>query len=79
MLADMDLSHVEQGGDLALQKKDDRGGAEHPRCNGGRYGEPSPVTGGMHGIPIYRPGTIEFRMNNSVLAPYVFHDVAGIS
>jgi len=32
----------------------------------------TPFTGGMHGIPIFRPGTIEFTLNNSVLAPYVF-------
>ena len=32
----------------------------------------TPFTGGMHGIPIYRPGTTEFKLNNSVLAPYVF-------
>jgi len=32
----------------------------------------APFTGGMHGIPIFRPGTTEFKLNNSVLAPYVF-------
>jgi ABC-type antimicrobial peptide transport system permease subunit len=32
----------------------------------------TPFTGGMHGIPIFRPGTTEFKLNNSVLAPYVF-------
>jgi hypothetical protein len=31
-----------------------------------------PITGGMHGVPIFRPGTTEFKLNNSVLAPYVF-------
>jgi hypothetical protein len=30
------------------------------------------MTGGLHGIPIFRPGTTEFKLNNSVLAPYVF-------
>jgi len=32
----------------------------------------TPFTGGMRGVPIYRPGTTEFKLNNSVLAPYVF-------
>ncbi|HXE10643.1 MAG TPA: ABC transporter permease [Bryobacteraceae bacterium] len=32
----------------------------------------TPFTGGLHGIPIFRPGTTEFKLNNSALAPYVF-------
>lgn len=32
----------------------------------------TPMTGGMHGVPIFRPGTTEFTLNHSVLAPYVF-------
>jgi predicted permease len=32
----------------------------------------TPFTGGLHGIPVYRPGTKEFTLKNSVLAPYVF-------
>jgi hypothetical protein len=32
----------------------------------------TPFTGGMHGIPIFRPGTREFKLNNAVLSPYVF-------
>ena len=32
----------------------------------------TPLTGGMHGMPIFPPGTTEFTLNNSVLAPYVF-------
>jgi predicted permease len=32
----------------------------------------TPFTGGMHGIPIFPPGTTEFKLNNAVLAPYVF-------
>jgi hypothetical protein len=31
-----------------------------------------PFTGGLHGIPIFRPGTTEFKLNNSALAPYLF-------
>jgi predicted permease len=32
----------------------------------------TPFTGGIHGIPIFRPGTTEFKLTNSVLAPYVY-------
>jgi predicted permease len=32
----------------------------------------TPFTGGLHGVPVFRSGTTEFTLNNSVLAPYVF-------
>jgi predicted permease len=32
----------------------------------------TPMTGGMHGVPIFRPGATEFKLNNAVLEPYVF-------
>jgi predicted permease len=32
----------------------------------------TPFTGGLHGVPVFRPGTTEFKLQNSVLAPYVF-------
>jgi predicted permease len=32
----------------------------------------TPFTGGIHGTPIFRPGTTEFKLNHSVLAPYVY-------
>jgi hypothetical protein len=32
----------------------------------------TPFTGGIHGIPIFRPGTTEFKLKNSVLATYVY-------
>src|SRR6266478_7521915 len=31
-----------------------------------------PFTGGLRGVPIFPPGTTEFTLNNSVLAPYVY-------
>jgi hypothetical protein len=31
-----------------------------------------PFTGGLRGVPVFPPGTTEFTLNNSVLAPYVF-------
>jgi ABC-type antimicrobial peptide transport system permease subunit len=30
------------------------------------------MTGGLHGTPIFLPGTADFKLNNSVLSPYVF-------
>ena len=32
----------------------------------------TPMTGGLHGVPVFRPETKDFRLNNAVLAPYVF-------
>jgi hypothetical protein len=32
----------------------------------------TPFTGGIRGIPIFRPGTTEFKLDNSVLAAYVY-------
>lgn len=32
----------------------------------------TPMTGGLHGVPVFAPGTAEFKLENSVLAPYVF-------
>ncbi len=32
----------------------------------------TPMTGGLHGIPVFRPGTTEFKVQNSVMTPYVF-------
>jgi predicted permease len=31
-----------------------------------------PFTGGLRGVPVYPPGTTDFSLNNSVLAPYQF-------
>ena len=31
-----------------------------------------PMTGGLHGVPIFPPGTTDFALNNAVLSPYVF-------
>ena len=32
----------------------------------------TPMTGGLQGIPVFRPGTTEFKLQNSAAAPYVF-------
>jgi hypothetical protein len=37
----------------------------------------TPMTGGLHGVPVFRPGTTEFTLRNSALAPYVFQASPG--
>jgi predicted permease len=37
----------------------------------------TPFTGGLHGIPIFRPGNTDFKLNNAALAPYVFQMTPG--
>ena len=74
MLADFDLSQVEHSDDRALQKQDAMLDAARttPGVTAAGAISRTPMTGGMHGVPVYRPGTTAFRLDNSVLAPYVF-------
>jgi predicted permease len=74
MLANMDLSEVGQGGDVTLEKEKAMIEAARsiPSVTAAGTVSRTPMTGGMHGIPIFRPGTTEFTLKNSVLAPYVF-------
>jgi predicted permease len=32
----------------------------------------TPMTGGLHGVPVFQPGTTEFKLKNAALSPYVF-------
>ena len=72
MVAEMDLSEVE--GDAPLEKT--KAMIEAVRSIPGvtAVGTLSklPFTGGIRGIPVFPPGTTEFTLNNSVLAPYRF-------
>jgi predicted permease len=74
MLAKMDLSRAGPAGDVTLEKKKAMIEAARsiPGVTAAGTVSRTPMTGGMHGIPIYRPGTTEFKLNNSVLTPYVF-------
>jgi predicted permease len=74
MLAEMDLSQVEQGGDVALEKQKEMLEAARsiPGVTAAGTVSRTPMTGGLHGTPIYWPGTTEFKLKNSLLAPYVF-------
>jgi len=74
MLVYLDLSQVGQAGDVAVEKETAMIEAVRsiPGVTAAGTVSRTPMTGGMHGIPIFRPGTTEFKLNNSVLAPYVF-------
>jgi predicted permease len=74
MLVDMDLSQAGQEGDAALNKQKEMIEAARsiPGVTGVGAVSRTPMTGGLHGVPIFRPGTTEFKLRNSVLSPYVF-------
>lgn len=74
VLADIDLSQVEQTGDAALEREKAMMEAARSIPGVTAVGAVSrtPMTGGMHGVPVFRPGTAEFKLNHAVLSPYVF-------
>jgi len=74
MLAQMDLSEVADGNDAAPAKEKELIDAIRsiPGVTAVGTVNRTPMTGGLHGIPIFSPGTTEFTLNNSALAPYVF-------
>jgi predicted permease len=74
MLAEMDLSQVGEEGDVALEKE--KAMIEAARSIPGVTAvgtvNSTPMSGGAKGIPVYRPGTTEFTMNNYVLATRLY-------
>jgi len=74
MLADTDLSLVEPGGDVPIEKKKAMIEAVRNIPGVAVAGTVNrvPFTGGLRGLPVFQPGTVEFTLNNSVLVPYVF-------
>ena len=72
MLLTLDLSQAEQADSVALKKEVLDAARSIPGVTAAATVSRTPFTGGMHGRPIYRPGTTEFKLTNSVLAPYVF-------
>jgi predicted permease len=74
MLLDLDLSQVVPAGDAAVEKKKAMIEAVRsiPGVTAAGTVSRTPFTGGIHGIPIFRPGTTEFKLDNSVLATYVY-------
>jgi predicted permease len=74
MLVDVDLSHEGLEDSLVLEKQ--RAIINAARSIPGVVSvgivSRTPFTGGMHGVPVFRPGTNDFKLNNAALAPYVF-------
>jgi predicted permease len=70
LVAEIDLSEVEPGGDAPLEKKKAMIDALRDISGVTAAGTLSkaPFTGGLRGIPVFRPGTTEFTLNNSVLS-----------
>lgn len=74
MLVDLDLSQAGQADEVAVGKTQAllEAARSIPGVTAAGTVSRTPFTGGMHGMPIFRPGATEFKLNNSVLAPYVF-------
>jgi predicted permease len=74
MLAEIDFSEMENRGDALLEKQKAMLEAVQriPGVTAAGAVNRIPFTGGLRGIPIFPPGTTDFNLNNSVLAPYVF-------
>lgn len=73
MLAEMDLSDVAQG-DVVLEKEKAMIAAvgSIPGVTAAGAVFPPPMVSWMRDIPVYRPGTVEFRMDNYALATFVY-------
>jgi predicted permease len=74
MLAEIDYSEMDQRGDELLEKQKAMLEAVQriPGVTTAGAVNRIPFTGGLRGVPIFPPGTTDFNLNNSVLAPYVF-------
>src|SRR5438034_11756252 len=72
MVAEMDWPEVE--GNIPLEKTKAMIDAARgiPGVTAAGTTSKVPFTGGLRGVPVYPPGTTDFSLNNSVLAPYVF-------
>jgi len=74
MLAEVDLSQAELEGNQVLEKQKEMIEAARriPGVTAVGAVSRTPMTGGLFGIPIFPPGTTEFKLKNSVLAAYRF-------
>lgn len=73
LLAEVDLS-LEPGGNVPLERKKAMLEAVRgiPGVTTAGTLNRSPLNGGLRGIPVFPPGTTEFTLDHSVLAPYGF-------
>jgi len=81
MLVYLDMSEAGQASAEALEKNDAtverqkavlEAARSIPGVTAAGAVSQTPMTGGIHGTPVFPPGTTEFKLNNSVLAPYVY-------
>jgi predicted permease len=72
MLADVDMSQVRQDVSTQLEKSMIEAVRSIPGVTAAGTVNRTPMTGGLHGTPIFQPGTLDFKLNNAVLAPYVY-------
>ena len=74
MLAEIDFSEMKERGDALLKEQKAMLEAVQriPGVTIAGAVNRVPFTGGLRGVPIFPPGTTDFNLNNSVLAPYVF-------
>ena len=69
----VDLSSSEAGGPVRDKRKEIiRLALSIPGVTAVGTVNRTPMTGGLQGIPVFRPGTTEFKLQNSVMTPYVF-------
>lgn len=74
MLADVDMGQIPPEGQTSTEKEREIIDAARsiPGVTAVGAVNRTPFTGGLHGVPVFRPGTTDFKLQNSVLAPYVF-------
>ena len=74
LLAEADLSQIDPGGDAVFIKEQAMLEAVRsvPGVVAAGVVSRVPMTGGLHGVPIFPPGTTEFTLDHAVLSPYVF-------
>ena len=72
MQVDFDLDQVGHAGDVTVEQEIIAAVRAIPGVTAAGTINHAPLTGGIHAIPIFRPGTTEFKLNNSILSSYVF-------
>ena len=72
MLADIDLKNDPGGAFVDTRKEILQAVQGLAGVTAAGFVSRTPMTGGMHGIPVFPPGTAEFTLDHAVLAPYVF-------
>ena len=69
---DFDLGQVGKAGDAGVEQRMLTAVRAMPGVSAAGTVNRTPMTGGIRGVPIFRPGTTEFKLGNSMLSSYVF-------